>query len=122
MERKVEIVIADDNPNICQTLTDILVEEGYRVHAVRNGYELLSYLKSSGRTPEVIILDLIMPEKDGLDIFDSIKSIAPDVRIVIYTGYQKYEKSIYAKTADRFLLKDSPPKKLLEALKELVVS
>lgn len=118
MADKINIVIADDNLNILSTLKDILTEKGYIVNTVNNGYELLAYLRNN--SPQIVILDLIMPGKDGVEIFYSLKSIRPEVKIIIYTGFHKYEGSLYARNADKFLLKDEPPEKLLDAIEELI--
>ncbi len=74
--------------------------EGYLVDSVRNGYELLAFLGK--KSADVIILDLIMPEKDGIEVFSAIKSLATSCKIIIYTGFERYEHSVYAGIADRF--------------------
>lgn len=117
MKKKIKILIADDNPKIRSTLKDILTEKEYAACAVKNGYELLSNLK--GELPQVIILDLVMPEKDGIDILSTIKSVLPTTKIIIYTGFKKYQNSIYASMADKFLLKADNPENLLQAISEL---
>lgn len=118
-QEKINIVIADDNLNIRQTLKDILIEKGYCVDVVKDGYELLDYLKKD-RSAHIIILDLLMPVKDGLEIIFSIKSVSPETKIIIYTGFKKYENSVYARAADRFLLKSESPAKLLQTIRELI--
>ncbi len=117
MRKKTEIVIADDDADICRTLKDLLIEKEYLVEAVKNGYELLSYLKK--KYADIIILDLMMPEKDGVEIISAVKDIAPYARIVIYTGFSKYSGFPFVELADRFLLKNENPEKLLLALEEL---
>ena len=116
-EKEIIIVIADDNPGIRETLKDILLEQGYRIITVNDGYELLALLKRI--SPSIVILDLMMPEKDGTDIIFSIKSISPETKIIIYTGFQKYENSVYAGTADGFILKGGSPEKLLQVIEKL---
>lgn len=118
MSNKIHIVVADDNPNIRQTVKDILVERGYVVDTVRDGYDLLNYMR--GQSPDVLILDLIMPQKDGIEVFSAVKGISPKTKIIIYTAFQRYEHSLYAQNADRFLLKSASPVKLLEAIEELI--
>ena len=108
------VLIADDNKDIRDTLKDILVGKDYLVDTVVNGYELLVYIKET--IPNIIVLDLIMPEKGGLEIIFSIKKIAPDTKIIIYTGYSKYEKSIYAESADSFIVKGESLEKLLRMI------
>jgi len=81
---------------------------------VKSGYELLAQVKESPF--DIVILDLIMPEKDGISIFSTIRSISPDAKIIVYTGFSKYENSILAKEADKFIIKSDDPNKLVEAI------
>lgn len=111
------LVIADDNEDIRRTLKDILVERGYFVDTVKDGYELVGYLKKN--EPQIIILDLMMPEKDGIEVFDCLKCIRPKTKVIIYTAFHKYETSSFARFADRFILKGVSPQELLDAIKEL---
>lgn len=117
MQHSRSVVIADDNKEISGLIVDILTEFGYDVDPVYNGYELLAYLQN--KNPSIIILDLMMPEKDGLSILSTLKQVSPYSRIIIYTGYQEYQNSVYARTADRFLVKGSSMNELIEAVKEL---
>lgn len=118
MREKINIVVADDNQGVCQTLKDILSEKGYFVETVCNGYQLYDYLKK--KFPEIVILDLMMPEKNGTDVLFSIKTISPGTKVIVYTGFQRYENSIYAQGADRFLLKGSSFEDLLAAIESLL--
>ena len=115
---RAQVLVADDNPNIRQTLKDILTEKGFAVDTVSDGYELLAYLRQ--KTPHVLVLDLIMPQKDGMEVFSAVRRISPDTRIIIYTAFQKYEHTPFAKTADRFLLKSESPERLIRAIEEVI--
>jgi len=117
MQKQKLIVVADDNREICDLIIDIFEELGYEVNAVYDGYELIAYLEANN--PSVIILDLMMPGKDGLSIFNTLKQVSPYSRIIIYTGYQEYENSVYARAADRFVLKGDSLKNLIAAVEEL---
>jgi len=117
MRKASKILVADDNKELCGLMIDILEGMGYDVDMVHDGYELLAYLENNN--PAVIILDLMMPEKDGMSILGTIKQVAPYSRVIIYTGYQGYENSVYARTADRFLIKGSDVEELIQAVKEL---
>lgn len=117
MQNKIKIVIADDNPKICSMWKDILMGKGYLVETVKDGYELLGYLTK--KTAHILILDLMMPEKSGIEIFSAVRNSAPNTKIIIYTGFQRYENSIYARIADNFLLKGDNPGELLQAIEEL---
>ena len=117
MTAKKTIVIADDNKEIRDLMLDLLRNSGYEVDSVSNGYELLAYMDT--KTPSIIILDMMMPEKSGASIFDTLKQVSPYSRIIIYTGHQEYENSIYARQADRFIIKGSNIEDLLKAVEEL---
>lgn len=116
MKRKKKIVIADDNKEICELVVDILASRGYEVNAVYDGYELLGYLENNN--PAVIILDLMMPGKDGFAVFNTVRQISPYSRIIIYTGYRDQKDSIYARSADRFLVKGGSMEELIGAVEE----
>ena len=58
------ILVVDDDPDVRESLTDILVDEGYRVTGARNGREALEVLRGHTR-PSLILLDMMMPEMDG---------------------------------------------------------
>ncbi len=119
MPHSKKIVIADDNLEVCELLGEIFKGMGYSMDAVHNGYELISYLEKN--TPGVIILDLMMPEKSGISILSSVKELSPFSRIIIYTGHHEFEKSVYARTADRFVLKGAKIKTLIDAVEEFLV-
>lgn len=118
MRKRRKIVIADDNRELCDLIIKLLSETGCEVDAVYNGYELLHYLENNN--PDVIILDLMMPEKDGLSIINTLKQVAPYSRLIIFTGYQEYKKTIYARIADKFLVKGTDMNELIDAVEELV--
>jgi two-component system, OmpR family, response regulator CpxR len=120
MPHKKTIVVVDDNLEVCELLSDILGGMGYSVDSVHNGYELIAYLEKNN--PGLIILDLMMPEKSGLSILSSVKEISPFSRVIIYTGHHEFEKSIYARTADKFVLKGTQIKTLLDAVEDCLGS
>ena len=59
------VLIVDDDPDIRDSLREVLEDEGYEVDTVANGREALDHLKASNPRPCVILLDLMMPVMDG---------------------------------------------------------
>ena len=59
------ILIVDDDPDIRDSLKEVLEDEGYTVNSVGNGREALEYLRRTPEHPCVILLDLMMPVMDG---------------------------------------------------------
>jgi len=113
-----QIVIADDNRELSDLIVDIMKQEGYDTSQVYDGYELISFLEKNN--PSLVILDLMMPEKDGISILDTIRQLVPNLKVVIYTGYQEYEKSVYARSADKFIVKGGSITELINAIKDLI--
>lgn len=116
---KKKIVMAEDNLELCEVLMTILRHEGYEISAVHDGFSLIGYLKEN-QDVDAVILDLIMPEKGGISIFETVRSVSPASKIIIYTGYAVYRDSVYGRRADAFIDKSEGAEKLLETLKKLL--
>ena len=114
-----KVVIAEDNRELCDILVTILEGEGYKVDCVHDGFSLITYLKQT-QDVDAVILDLIMPEKGGISIFDTIRSVSPASKLIIYTGYTHYKHSIFAREADAFINKTDGAEALLKVLDELL--
>ncbi len=119
-EDKRKIVIAEDSVELCDVLSSILNSEGYIADYVHDGFALLDYLKKN-QDVEAIILDLMMPKRNGTSIFDTIRSVTPATKIIIYTGYTNYQHTVFAKEADAFINKAEGVARLLRVLDELLV-
>jgi CheY-like chemotaxis protein len=59
------VLVVDDDPDIRDSLREVLEDEGYQVSCVGNGREALDHLKAASPQPCVILLDLMMPVMDG---------------------------------------------------------
>ena len=118
-KEKKKIVIADDNLELCDLLKVIFEKEGYEVDTVHDGFSLIAYLKDK-QDIDAVILDLVMPERGGISVFDTIRSVSPASKLIIYTGYTDYEGSIFAREADAFIKKTDGAGKILEVLEELL--
>jgi CheY-like chemotaxis protein len=73
------VLIVDDDPEIRQLVTTTLAEEGYRVEAAVDGRAALGYLERCGASqPDVILLDMLMPNLHGRDFADAYRRLAVD--------------------------------------------
>ena len=77
MDNNISILIIDDNPWSCETLSDILEEEGYRVVTVESGLRGTEEIEK--RFFNAVLLDIILPDIDGLEVLKRIKKINPDI-------------------------------------------
>lgn len=79
------ILLIDDDRQVVQYLKTALEESGYSVVATTAGEEALASLKE--RLPDMLILDLNMPEPDGFDLMKTVRAEYPYLRILVISGY-----------------------------------
>lgn len=78
------ILVADDAPAVLDVLDDVLTMEGHEVLRATTGSEALRRFQES--RPELAILDIIMPDMDGLVVLDAIRRIDADLPVILITG------------------------------------
>ncbi len=81
------ILFVDDEDMICHTSKRILERLGYTVHVADSGLAALQILKKHGNVISLVLLDMVMPEMGGNELFDRLKLVAPDVRVLLSSGY-----------------------------------
>lgn len=94
MSKKGIIHIVDDEPIIHEILGDLLTSEGYEVEISSTGEEALN--KHSSHHFDLILLDLLMPGMDGLQVLKNLKKKDPTAVIIIITAYASVESAISA--------------------------
>ena len=102
------ILICDDEPGIRKTLSQILGDEGYTVDAVGLGQDALQHVFSgSGPRPEAILLDVWLPDIDGLTVLDRLRAGGLETPVVMISGHGTVETAVQAvkRGADDFLEK-----------------
>jgi len=88
------IHIIDDEPIIHDVLGQLLTSEGYEVEPSTSGEEALA--KHSSQAFDLILLDLLMPGLDGIEVLKRIKRIDPQAMVIIITAYASVESAISA--------------------------
>ena len=89
-----QILVVDDERSIRTSLSGILQDEGYQVVAVGSAAEALARLGES--VPDLVILDIWMPDKDGLTTLEEIKRHWPHVAVVMISGHGTIETAVRA--------------------------
>ncbi len=117
----IQILIADDHPVVRQGLKALIgVQSGMEVigEAV-DGQDAVA--KARLLAPDVILLDLVMPLKDGVEAITEIKRENPQARILVLTSFGDDEKIFAAIEAGAlgFLLKETPPDQLVAGIREV---
>ncbi len=88
------ICIVDDEPAILNSLSSILEDEGYQVCVATNGVEGMKVVRSD--SPDLVILDIWMPEMDGLETLKRLRSQFPGILVVMMSGHGSIETAVKA--------------------------
>ena len=117
----IRVLIADDHAIVREGLrTLIRTEPGMKlVGEASDGIQVVDQTRAL--QPDVIVMDLLMPRKDGLEAINEIMRANPQARILVLTSYAEDDKVYAAVKAGAlgYLLKDSLPKELLQAIRDV---
>jgi two-component system response regulator AtoC len=81
------IAIVDDDPAFCQYLSTLLTAQGYHASSFASGVELLHAL-GRGQPPDVVLLDVLMPQMDGLETLRAARAAHPALQVIMLSGTQ----------------------------------
>jgi len=95
-----KILVIDDDRSICETLELYLTEEGYEVVTAATGTEGLN--KFVETSPDVIILDIRLPDVDGFTILEDLRKDDENVKVIMITAYHDMESTINAMKSGAF--------------------
>ena len=90
------ILIVDDEPNVRLVLQTALVSVGYRVIEAEDGQSALEHLASSSSGCDLILLDLLMPRMDGMELLSRLRSSGNVVPVVILTAHGSIPEAVAA--------------------------
>ncbi len=116
------ILVVDDAAFMRMMIRDILVEHGYEIHEAVNGRDALE--KFEQVEPDLVTLDITMPEMGGLEALREIRSRDGDARVLMVSamGQQKMIVEALELGAMDFLVKPFQPTKVLETVKKCLQS
>lgn len=88
------VCIVDDEPSILNTLSGIIEDEGYQVSLAKSGTEALKLIRSD--QPDLVILDIWMPDLDGLETLKQAKQQFPNLLVIMMSGHGSVETAVKA--------------------------
>ena len=103
MNREKMILIIDDDEYFVKLLSDELSDEGYTTKHAANGAEAILILKHL--KPSLIILDIVMPVMDGMEVLGPIVRRYEDVPVILHSSYEDFRKDFKSWAADAYLVK-----------------
>ena len=116
---KSQVLIVDDEEAICSLISHLMVQEGLVPLVARDGKTALQQLRTA--SPDTMIVDLKLPDLDGLEILRQAKELDEDLPVVILTAHAKIHSAVEAMRAAAFdylakpydheeLLRSGPPR------------
>ena len=117
-----KILIADDNENIRDALTYLLEDEGYELLLAKDGADTLRKVRE--RKPDILFLDIMMPEINGYDVCRTIKN-DPDLKsiyVIMLTAKGQVAEQERGKEvgADEYIVKPFSPMEILARVKNIL--
>lgn len=114
-----KLLIVDDDPNICDMLKLYFKNEGYKVETANDGVEGLSVFKLYD--PDLVLLDIMMPKKDGWQVCREIREISSKPVIMITAKGEVFDKVLGLELgADDFIVKPFDMKELSARIKAVL--
>jgi len=88
-----KIMVIDDDAEIRETLVDLFIARGYQAQGASNGKAALEMMATD--RPEVMITDIIMPEKDGIQLIAEVRKKYGEIPIIAMSGGGRIPASVY---------------------------
>jgi DNA-binding NtrC family response regulator len=115
------VMVVDDDHDLCANLWDLLRERGYRVSLAHNEKEAAERLRETGY--KVVLIDIRLPEGDGIGVFRCVRETNPQARAVIITGHRsetdRVVQQVLKEGADAVCYKPFDVRHLLDTLEQL---
>jgi CheY-like chemotaxis protein len=113
------ILIVDDEAQVAKLAGAMLAEEGYKAIIAHDGFEALRIYERMGKQIGLVILDFFLPVMDGDAVFDELRSLNPDVDVVLSSGFAEQSKlgNMLAQGLRGFIPKPYSRAKLLEQVR-----
>lgn len=114
-----KLLVVDDDPNICELLRLYFEKEGYQVKTASDGFEGVSIFKNFD--PDLVLLDIMMPRKDGWQVCREIREVSAKPIIMITAKNETFDKVFGLELgADDFIVKPFDMKELSARVKAVL--
>jgi DNA-binding NtrC family response regulator len=92
IQSKESILIIDDDESTRRSLSLILTKKGYETETAATGHEALE--KTRGRFYNAALVDIKLPDMEGLELVEPLKTMHPDMIVIMVTGYASIETAV----------------------------
>jgi DNA-binding NtrC family response regulator len=118
MNKSARILVVDDDENIRKVEVAILEDEGYTVESVGTAKEAIE--KSKRKVYNVALIDIRLPDMEGIELLTKFRETTPKMRKIIVTGYPTLQNAVDAvnKGADGYIVKPFDVEKVLKTIEK----
>jgi len=114
-----KVLIVEDEPKLASLVADYLKAAGYEAYCIENGLEAVPWVK--GNAPDLIVLDLMLPGRDGLEICKEVRSFSDLPIIMVTARVEEVDRLIGLESgADDYLCKPFSVRELVARVKALL--
>lgn len=118
------VLLVDDEEGVLEVCSEMIKTLGYDVEIADSGLEAISILKTKKDQIDLVLLDMIMPGMSGVETYDEIKELVPDMKIIVSSGFSRESEidKIMEKGCEAFILKPFDIATLSEKIKSVFKS
>lgn len=119
MDKQKSILIVEDEPKLAEVLQEYLQQSGFKVAWLANGLEVVGWVRE--QQPDLIILDLMLPGKDGLQIFREVRQFTDTPIIMATAKVDEIDRLVGLELgADDYVCKPYSPRELVVRVKNIL--
>jgi len=121
LTQHIRVLVVDDQPRARKSIKTLVAtwREVGQIREAANGREAIRLIEES--QPDVVLMDVRMPEMDGIEATRLIKARWPQVKVIVLSMYPDYATDALGAKADTFFSKGMPPEDLLATLAAITV-
>jgi two-component system response regulator BaeR len=114
-----KILVVEDEPRLAALLRDYLVKAGYEPHLLRDGMEVIPWVRE--QAPDLILLDLMLPGKDGVEICKEVRSFSGVPIIMVTARVEEIDRLLGLELgADDYICKPFSPREVIARTKAVL--
>jgi DNA-binding response OmpR family regulator len=118
------ILIGEDNSSVRKLAKEVLEQFGYTVIEARDGEDAISKFGQFAQKIDLVILDVVMPKKNGREVYEAIRVINPEIKVFFMSGYTAdilSDKGMQEKKLE-YVAKPLSPQELLNKVRAVLDS
>lgn len=116
------VLLIEDDHSVRNILREMLERSGYAVMEASDGEEGIAVYRNHGKGIHLIISDVMMPKKNGRQVYDEIKELNSDAKVLFMSGYAAdiLDNSIITENGHNFIEKPMRPQELLGKIRKIL--